>query len=260
MLLAVDIGNSNIVFGVYDKKKLCFYSRISTDKKLESSQYAVQIYEILKLNNIAAELINRAVISSVVPRLTKVLTDACVMLFGNCTEEFCAAHFPDLEIKIDNPQELGSDLCAGALFVKRNLPVPAVIIDIGTATKLSAIDKFGAFCGAAIAPGIFISLDALLSKTSMLMDIQVVAPKKAIGTNTQDAIKSGMLLGTAAMLDGMIERFTAELGTVKTIVGTGGGASFVFPLMKNKVLLRQTLVLDGILSAFYPEHKDIQDM
>ncbi len=250
MLMVIDIGNSNIVIGVYKDENICFFNRIATEKQIEPPQYAIIISELLKLNRIDKSLIKKVIVSSVVPRLNGIISEAVKMLCDADTIQFGAHCCPDLSIDIDNPKELGCDLVASAYYVRNKLPLPAIIIDAGTATKISAIDKDGVFKGVAIAPGMFISLDALVRRTSLLMDIPVSPPPAAIGTNTQNSIKSGILFGTAAMLDGMVDRFLQELGDAKTIIATGGAAPIVVPLMRHNVIMSKTLILDGLaLSA-----------
>ncbi len=249
MLMVIDIGNSNVVIGIYRKNKLEFFDRIATDRKLEPAQYAIIFAELLRLNGLDKKDIGKIIVSSVVPRLNSVIYEAADMLCGGEVIQFGAGCCPELKIDIDNPKELGCDLIASAYYVKNKLPLPAIIIDAGTATKISGMDKDGNFKGVAIAPGMFISLDALVSRTSLLMDIPVTPPPQAIGTNTQNSIKSGLLFGTAAMLDGMVDRFMAELGDVKTIIATGGAAPVIVPLMRHPVILRKTLILDGLALA-----------
>ncbi len=246
MLMVIDIGNSNIVIGVYNSGNICFFNRIATEKQLEPPQYAIVISELLRLNDINSSDIEKIIVSSVVPRLNGIISEAVGMICDVEVIQFGAHCCPELRIDIDNPKELGCDLVASAYYVKNKFPLPAIIIDAGTATKISAIDKDGVFKGVAIAPGMFISLDALVRRTSLLMDIPVTPPPAAIGTNTQNSIKSGILLGTAAMLDGMVDRFLQELGDAKTIIATGGAASIVVPLMKHSVILSKTLILDGL--------------
>ncbi len=249
MLMVIDIGNSNIVIGIYQDEKICFFERVATDKKLEPAQYAVLISELLRLKNIKKDTIEKIIVSSVVPRLNNVIYKAAEMLCGGHVIQFSASLCPELKIEIDHPNELGCDLIASAYYVRKKFPLPAIIIDAGTATKISALDERGAFKGVAIAPGMFISLDALVQRTSLLMDIPVNPPPAAIGTNTQDSIKSGILLGTAAMLDGMVDRFLSELGGAKTIIATGGAAPYIVPMMRHTVLLRETLIPDGLALA-----------
>ncbi len=253
MLMVLDIGNTNIVVGLYKEDKLTLFDRLSTNKELEPVQYAIMLSQMLSIHQVEKQEISTVVISSVVPRLTKVIAEAITVMGDAEVSMFGAESCPDLKIAIDRPEELGADLIASALYVRRRLPLPAIIVDAGTAIKISAIDEDGAFRGVAIAPGMHISLDALIQRTSLLMDIPVMPPPTAIGTNTQDSIKSGLLLGTSSMLDGMVDRFAHELGgSVKTVIATGGAARYVVPLMRNHVVLRDTLILDGIALTKMP--------
>ncbi len=253
MLMVIDIGNTNIVIGLYKGDKIENFNRISTHRELEPVQYAVFISQMLELYGVERSEITSVVISSVVPRLTKVMSEAAALLCDGVISLFGAHSCEDMHLAIDRPSELGADLIASANYVRERLPLPAIIIDAGTAIKISALDQNGSFLGVAIAPGMHISLDALITRTSLLMDIPVTPPESAIGTNTENSIKSGLLLGTACMLDGMVDRFCAELGgEVKTIIATGGAARYVVPLMRSKVEIRETLILDGIAITKMP--------
>ncbi len=253
MLMVLDIGNTNIVIGIYKENKILLFDRIATLKEFEPIQYTVIISQMLALHGIERQSIDSVVISSVVPRLTKVMAKAAGRLCDGEISMFSADCCSDFKIAIDRPAELGCDLIASAYYVKHRFPLSAIIIDAGTAIKISAVDSDGTFKGVSIAPGMHISLDALIHRTSLLMDIPVSPPPHAIGTNTQDSIKSGLLLGTASMLDGMIDRFRAEIiGEVSTIVATGGAAQYLVPLMKSKPILCDTLILDGIALTKIP--------
>ncbi|HOD03266.1 MAG TPA: type III pantothenate kinase, partial [Clostridiales bacterium] len=157
-----------------------------------------------------------------------------------------------LKICIDNPKELGADLVASAVGAISKYPLPCLIIDLGTASKLSVINEDGAFLGCAIVSGVEISLDALSKRTSQLPAISLEAPANAIGTNTIDSIKSGTLLGNAAMLDGLSDALENELGKpFKTLVATGGLSKDIIPLCKKEIILNKTLILEGLYEIYY---------
>ena len=245
MILAIDIGNSNIVMGGYAHGALSFETRLSTDRSLEADQYALELAGILKLYGVAREGIERAIISSVVPRVTAAIARA-VKIFSGVDAMFLSKENADVAIHIDNPAELGNDILATAVIVKERYALPAIVIDMGTATTLTAIGKDGGVEGVSIFPGLFISLDALTARSSQLGGIAIEPPRTAIGKNTACSMQSGLVFGTAAMLDGMLARFEAELGAPCTCVATGGAAGMIVPHCTHKVAYAPTLLLDGL--------------
>lgn len=249
MVLAVDIGNSNIVIGGYEGGRLIFNTRLNTDRKLEADQYAFEISGILSLYSVKPGCVDGTILSSVVPRVTDAVK-AAMRRFCHNEPVILSRENSCVGINIDNPQELGADILASAVAVKSGYPLPAAVIDMGTATTLAAIDKSGTVQGVAIMPGLFISLDALTSRTSLLRGIEIEAPKNAIGKNTQQSMKSGVVFGTAAMLDGMLDRFEAELGSLNTIIATGGAAELIAPFCRRKIIFSDTLLLDGLYEVY----------
>ena len=247
MLLCVDVGNSNIVLGGYTGETACFLSRIATDRLMEADQYAVLLRGVLSLYG-ATQKISRVVMASVVPTLTPVLLEAFSHFVAAPPRVLCIAdaNAGDVVIDIDNPAELGTDILASALAVRHTRPLPAVIIDMGTATKFTALDSRGHLLGVAIAPGLYVSLEALVQRASGLRGIPLDGPAAAIGKNTPESMKSGVLLGNAAMLDGMIDRFAAEMGGLGTVVATGGAAAAVVPHCGHNIEISETLLLDGL--------------
>lgn len=250
MIIAIDIGNTNIVIGGYQNDKIAFIARMATDHRFEADQYAIELQGIFELYNVSVTSLEGIIISSVVPRLTAVLMRALSHFSKKEPHLLSLRDAKHLHIAIENPPELGMDILSSAIVVAATRPLPAVIIDMGTATKLTAIDANGALQGVAIAPGLFVSLDALLDGASLLRGISLDAPSAAIGRNTSESMKSGVLLGTASMLDGMIDRFAAELGGVASIVATGGAASVVIPHCRHTIELCDTLLLDGLYLAY----------
>ena len=245
MLLCIDIGNSNIVLGGYKGKELCFLSRIATNTMMEADQYAVELQGILELYHVKHE-IDQVAMASVVASLTPIITKALSHFLDAPPRLLTIDDAGDIAIKIDNPRELGTDILASALAVRHSRPLPAVIIDMGTATKLTALDAEGNLLGVAIAPGLYVSQEALISRTSSLRSVTLQAPVAAIGKNTSESMKSGLILGNAAMLDGMIDRFAAEMGGLETVVATGGAAAAVAPHCLHTVEISHTLLLEGL--------------
>lgn len=254
MILALDIGNSNITIGAYKEDELVFVSRLATDRFKTPDQYAVELLSIFQLYKIGAEAWDGSVLSSVVPELTETIREA-VGKITDCTPMVLGPGVKTgLDILIDNPAQLGADLAAGAVGAMSLYPLPALIIDLGTATKISAVDARGRFCGCAISPGVSVSLGALAGSCSQLPAISLNAPEHAIGTNTVDSMQSGVVYGTAAMIDGIIERFEAEIGEAKTIVATGGLAPSIIRHCKKEILCNGNLILEG-LKVIYHKNK-----
>lgn len=251
MILAIDIGNTNIVLGGYQDGAVRFLSRLSTNRHMEADEYAVQLRGVLALYGVAEETIEGIAMASVVPTVTDVVlralghfTSARPMLLG-------LKHAGPLTVDIENPAELGMDLLASAIAVQHTLPLPAVIIDMGTATKLIAIDADSKLRGVSISPGLYVSLEALVGNASLLRGIALGdAPVAVIGRNSTQSMQSGVVLGTASMLDGMIDRFAAELGGLRSIVATGGAAPVVISHCSHPIRFIDTLILDGLYLAY----------
>lgn len=245
MILTVDIGNTNITVGAYEGEKLSFISRLATDKLRTSDQYAIELHNILHLNGLSSSL-EGAIVSSVVPLVGAAMCSAIKKL-GNVTPMVLGPGIrTGLNIRIDNPAQLGADLAAGAVAAIAKYPTPCIIFDLGTATTISVIDKDGAFLGGAIAAGPATTLDALATHTAQLPYIDFTAPQKIIGSNTVDCMKSGIVVGAAAMLDGMAKRMEAELGCQATLVATGGLASSVAKYCEREVIIDDNLLLEGL--------------
>ncbi len=254
MILAVDIGNSNIVIGCFDKNEIMFVERISTNHQSTQMEYTVIIKNILELNGLVGEHIDGGIISSVVPPLTETLKSAMERL--GCGEILVVGPGikTGLKILLDNPVQLGSDRVADAVAAINLYPAPLILIDMGTATTVSVIDRNKSFLGGMIIPGMSVSLDSLTNRTSQLPKISLVPAKKVIGTNTVDCMKSGIINATASSLDGVIERIEEELGEGCTVVSTGGLANLVVPYCKREIILDETLLLKG-LRIIYSKNK-----
>lgn len=249
MILCIDIGNSNIVIGGYCNDKLIFSTRIATDRSLETVQYALQLKGVLNLFGAQNEAIEGIMLSSVVPSITNALLEALGMLCKAVPVVLCLEN-SGIDVHIDNPRELGDDILATAVAVKHCLPLPAAIIDMGTATTVTAMDAQGAVLGVAIMPGLYIGIEALTGSTSQLKGIALEAPGKAIGTNSADSMKSGAVYGNADMLDGILSRFERELSGLKTIVATGGASRIILPHCSHKIEYSPSLLLDGLYYAY----------
>lgn len=250
MILAIDIGNTNITFGVFKDDELVLVSRLATERNRTDDQYAFEFLNIFKMNNIKPTEISGAVLSSVVPELTRIIKYAVQKVNGVLPLTLAPGVKTGLNILIDDPAELGADLAAGAVGTVKKYQLPAFVIDLGTATKMYAVDDKSGFHGGMIAPGIEISMKALTGQTSLLPSISLGAPPKACGTNTVECLQSGIIFGTADMIDGMIDRFSAQLGEPATIVATGGLSFYITGVCKHKIIFDPDLLLYGLKSIY----------
>lgn len=248
MILALDIGNTNIVIGCIDKEKTHFIERLSTVRTKTELEYAVDIKTVLDLYRINRADIEGCIISSVVPQITtavklaaeKVLgKDARVLVLGPGIKT-------GLNIKMDNPGALGADLVADAVAGISQYPAPMIIIDMGTATTASVVDANKQYIGGMIMPGVGVSLDALTARASQLSSIGIEEPKRVIGKNTIECMKSGVLYSNAGAIDGIIDRIEEELGEKTTVIATGGLAKKIVPFCKKEIILDEDLLLKGL--------------
>ena len=254
MLLVIDIGNTNITLGVFDGDEKKMTARISTQTNKTGEQYAVEIMTILWLHKIKAEELKGCIVSSVVPALSRAFKKACGLI-GIEEPLFVGPGIKTgLNIKIDNPAQLGADLAVGAVAAINKYPLPLVILDLGTATTISVIDKEGSFLGGPICAGLGISLEALTSKTSQLPGISLETPKSVIGKNSIDSMKAGLVIGSACMIEGLISRIEEELGEKVFVVATGGLAAEVVKNCKREIIINDDLLLDG-LKFIYEKNK-----
>lgn len=256
MLLAIDIGNTNITMGVYNKNELVFVTHIATDRSRTPDQYAVEFRQIFALYDMPQNSFEGAAISSVVPELSATMSKAVEKITGHKPMILGPGIKTGMNILIDNPAQLGADLLAGGVGAAALYPLPCLVIDLGTASKISVIDKNGSFCGCTISPGIGISLDALSARTSQLPNISLKTPARAIGKNTIDSMQSGTVFGYAAMIDGLCEKLEEELGDeVKTTVATGGLARDLVKSCKRDIVYNGELVLYGLKVLFEKNKK-----
>ena len=250
MLLAVDIGNTNITLGVYDNDVLCFTARIATAQGTTADQYAVEIKNILELHGLEFTRIEDCIVSWVVPSVGGAVCNAVSLLCDIVPLELGPGVKTGLNIKIDNPAQLGADLVAGAVGAISEYTLPCVVIDMGTASTISVIDENGAYIGGVISAGVNLTLRALNQNTAQLPSIDISAPKSVIGSNTVDCMKSGVVFGTAALLDGLIVRFADDLGMTPTLVATGGLSKEIISYCKNDIIYNANLLLDGLREIY----------
>ena len=246
MLLAFDIGNTNIVLGCIDGDEILFSERISTDHSKTSLEYALTFRSILSLHKIPLEEIGAAIIASVVPPITSCIENA-VRKLSDCRVYTVGPGIKTgLNILMDNPAQVGADLIVGAVAGIHDYPCPQILIDMGTATTICVIDRNRNYIGGMILPGLQVSLDSLTSRTSQLPRISLDPPRRVIGKNTVECMKSGILYGSASMLDGMIDRIWSELGEEAVVIATGGLSGSITPLCRHNIILDDDLLLRGL--------------
>lgn len=250
MILAIDIGNTNIVIGCIDKEKTYFIERLSTVRTKTELEYAVDIKTVLDIYHISKEDIEGGIISSVVPQITNIAKLAAEKILKKEVMVLGPGIKTGLNILMDQPGQLGADLVANAAAGIAEYPVPLVIIDMGTATTASVIDRDKHYIGGMILPGVGVSLDALTARASQLSGISIEPPKRVIGKNTIECMKSGVLYSNAGAMDGIIERIEEELGEKITVVATGGLAKKIVPYCKREIILDEDLMLKGLLVIY----------
>lgn len=254
MILTIDIGNSNIVLGGVRDDAIVFEARLRTEATKTSDQYCVDLKILLDVHNIRPEEIEGCIISSVVPQVLNSFQTAIKKLTGKVSLVVGPGIKTGLDIRLENPGQTGADLVVADVAALREHKPPLIVIDMGTATTMSVLDEKGAHIGGCIIPGVRVSMDALTEKTALLPGLQLDQPKRAIGRNTIDAMRSGIMMGTASMLDGMVERMEQELGMKTTVVATGGIAKFIVPLCKTPMIYDKDLLIKG-LAALYRDNK-----
>ena len=260
IILTIDCGNTHTTLGCVDgDKNVTAVCRIPTDRVDTEFGYAAKIKQILDLKNIALDSIEGAVISCVVPPVTDVLARAVKLITGHDALVIGAGIKTGLHICINDPGTVASDLVAAAVAAKEQYPLPCIIIDMGTATTVTAVDEKARFIGGAIFPGAGISLTALAHNTALLPHIDIQPPSKVVATNTVDCMRSGIVYGTAGAVDGILDHFAEELGEPASIVATGGISSLICPHCRHNITLDDTLLLKGLRSIWDKNQKTSKD-
>ena len=254
MLLAIDIGNTNLVIGCFDNDKILFKARIATDPTRTSDQYGVEIKNMLEAYGVKRSDIEDCIISSVVPPVFNSVRTGVIKIIGKQPMVVGPGLKTGLNIHVDVPSQVGSDRIVIAVAALAEYKAPMLLMDLGTATTVEAVEPDNIYMGGVIIPGVRVSLDALTSRAAQLPGISLDQPKQVIGKNTVDCMRSGMMYGTAAMIDGLVERMEEELGHRCTLIATGGLAQFITPLCKRKIILEKDLLLKG-LNIIYKKNK-----
>src|SRR5262252_4010729 len=246
MLLAIDLGNTNTVFGVYDANdKLMMHWRLSTQKDRTVDEYGILLRNLFALEKIDANKIRRVIIASVVPPLDPVLHEM-VSSYFSVRPVFVTHENAGIPVLYDNPREVGADRIVNAVAVLKKYGKPAIVVDFGTATTFDAITAAGEYRGGVICPGIVISAEALYEHAAKLPRIEIQKPANVIGTSTVASMQSGLFYGYVALVDGIITRMKKELGSNTRVIGTGGQAPFISQETKSIEIVDANLTLDGL--------------
>ncbi len=255
MLLAVDIGNTNICLGCFADKLLVFVARLSTNAALTADEYACKLLETLSLYGVERDSIDGAIVSSVVPPLNTVLKEAIRIAFDISPLAVGPGIKTGMMIQCDDPASVGADLICACVAAHELYGGPALIIDMGTATKMMVIDERGAFIGVSIMAGVTMGLRALAEGTAQLPQVSLECPSSVIGKNTADCMRAGVFFGNASMLDGMIERFAETYGKKLPVIATGGAARMIVPLCKQRITLDENLVIKGLFLLYHKNRR-----
>lgn len=258
MILAIDMGNTNIVIGCVDEEKVLFEERLATDLSKTELEYVVIFKTVLELYGIEKEKVTGAIISSVVPQLVNIIKSAVYKLIKVDPMVVGPGVKTGLNILMDEPRRVGSDLIVDAVAAINNYGTPVIVIDMGTATTMSVIDRKGNYIGGVIMPGIRVSVDSLVSRTAQLQRISLDAPDKVIGKNTINCMKSGVVYGNASCIDGMIDRLADEMGEALSdikVIATGGLSRVILPECRHNIIQDDELLLKG-LKIIYDKNCD----
>lgn len=258
MVLTLDVGNTNIVMSVYSDDVMSFSSRISTVSNRMEDEYAIDFLNILKLNGCEAKSFEGAIISTVVPQLKSTLKRAVERVFKCKVIVVSSDLKTGLNIRLNSPKSLGSDRICDAVAVKSLYSLPAIVCDLGTATTISAIDKDANFLGGSIFPGVNTSLKTLSSVTAQLPYIDLREDcTEIIGKDTISAMHSGVIFGTASLMDGMAVRYREILGSQATLVATGGLSDLIVPYCREKFIIDKNLVSEGLYMIYRLNSDDV---
>lgn len=246
MILALDIGNSAITLGGFEGDELKFVSHISSDTAKTSDEYAVSLISVLSLHALSPAAVTGAIMSSVVPELNQVLRKAIALVFSVEVLTVGPGIKTGIGIRCDTPSSVGGDLICASVAAHYIYSSPSLIVDIDTATKMTVVNKSGAFIGTSIIPGVLMGLEALSNSSALLPTVEPEAPACVIAKNTADCMRSGVIYGNASMIDGMIDRIFSEIGEEMTVILTGSQANLITPHLTHSFIYDGHLVLRGL--------------
>ncbi|WIV19302.1 type III pantothenate kinase [Paenibacillus polygoni] len=254
MILVVDVGNSNIVLGIYKHRELLHHFRISTSRQSTVDEYGILIHSFFQMSGISTSEIEGIIISSVVPPLMNVLEEMCIKYVGKKPLIVGPGIKTGLNLRYENPREVGADRIVNAVAAIDQFNCPLVVVDFGTATTFDCIDGEGNYLGGAIVPGIGISTEALYQRASKLPRIELEKPKKVIGRNTIHAMQAGIIFGYAGQVDGIVERIKEEMKATPKVIATGGLAELIASETRTIEVVSPMLTLEG-LRIIYERNK-----
>jgi len=246
MILAIDIGNSNIVFGVSNKNEWVNIWRLQTDPRKTADEYEVIFRSLILSSKICKNDISRTILSSVVPGLIRTFREMLQNLVQHSPILLEPSIYGKLPIQVLNPEEIGADLVSDATAAFIKYKAPLMVIDFGTAITFTTVSKTGEILGVAISPGLQTALKSLTQNTAQLYDVQLVNPPSVLGKNTVQALQAGIVLGFAGLVDSIIDRTERELGEKLTIIGTGGLSGVLKDISGRIQIIDENLTLDGL--------------
>ncbi len=250
MILAVDVGNTHTVLGLFDEGGLHGHWRVSSNPALTADELRVKLAALLASDGHTLGEVDHVIVSSVVPRLTGAYEEIAESVTGSSPMVVGPGLKTGMLIRYDNPHEVGADRIVNGLAAYEEFGGPVVVVDFGTATTIDVIDAEGAYLGGAIAPGVETSAEALFAKAARLSKVDLEAPPKVIGTNTRASVQAGLVLGEAVMIDGLVRRVWDELGTETPVVATGGLAPSMARLCETISAVDPDLTLKGLMAVY----------
>jgi type III pantothenate kinase len=246
LLLVIDVGNSNIVLGIYQQAKLVRDWRVSTDKSKTPDEYGILVHELFRLTGIEFSDVTDIIISSVVPTLTGVLEKLSRDYFGRKPYIVGPGIKTGMPILYDNPREVGADRIVNAVAGYEKFKSSLIIVDFGTATTFDYVNRKGEYCGGAIAPGLIVATEALFQKASKLPRVEILKPPSVIAKNTVNSMQAGIFYGYVGLVDGIVARMKAESRDNPKVVATGGLAGLIAPESKSIETVDEFLTLEGL--------------
>lgn len=250
MILVCDLGNTNVVFGLYENNVCLDSFRLISSKLMGLDEYVAKLNSIVKDKKIDVSKIEGGILSSVMPSIAKIIKDAIKLTFQVDVLVFGAGVKSGMQVQVDNPSEVGTDLVAACVGAVAKYGKPLLLVDFGTATKINVVDKNGAFIGCVIGPGVRISNEALINTAPQLPMISFEAPRKVVGKNTIDSMNSAAIYGTASMIDGMVRKIERELNYTTIRVATGGLQELITPYCEIPFNVDQDVLLYGLYRIY----------
>jgi type III pantothenate kinase len=246
MLLVIDVGNTNIVYGLFDGAQLVHQFRVESSRARTADEYAVVLRQLLSMHEIGPGDVEAAIVASVVPSLTEPMVELVRRAFGREALVVGPGIRTGMSILVDNPREVGADRIVNAVAAYERFKSGVVVVDFGTATTFDCVTPKGEYLGGIIAPGVQISADALFARAAKLPRVEIAKPPKVVGRNTVHSMQSGIVYGYVGLVDGIVERIFDELGYTFSVIATGGLAGLIAPLSKNVQHVDDELTLVGL--------------